>query len=196
MATRSTGSKSAGSPQELKKSAPPKQAEPVEAQSEAVADKPIDDKKPVRAKEFGPNDVVTVRNGFHGKLIYRSRKTGELYEWDEFGDEQDMEIGELKSARGNHKKFFINNWFMFDDPAVIDYLNIGQYYKYAVRVEDFDKLFSKPADEVEQIVSHMSDGQKRSIAYRARQMIKDGSIDSMRVVSALESGLGVELVER
>ena len=168
---------------------------PVE-QSAADESVKLSDTKPLIPKEIDPNQYGTVRNGFQGRLVYKSKRTGERFVWEAFGSEQDMELSELKNARNSNKKYFVNNWFMFDDPAVTDYLHIGQYYKYAVRVEDFDKLFSKPADEVEQIVSHMSDGQKRSIAYRARQMIKDGSIDSMRVISALESGLGVELVER
>lgn len=196
MATRSTSTKSAPA-QELKKSAPPKKSEvAVETTTESASERKPDPTPSIKAKEFKANDVVVVRNGFHGKLVYRSRKTGELFEWDDFGDEQEMEIGELKSARGNCKEFFSNNWFMFDDPAVIDYLNLGRYYKYAVRVEDFDNLFKKPADEVESIVSGMSAGQKRSVAYRARQMIKDGTIDSMRVINALEKSLGVELIER
>lgn len=155
-----------------------------------------DAKKPLKPKDIDPSQYVTVRNGFQGRLVYKSKRTGERYVWESFGDEQDMELGELRNARNSNKKFFINNWFMFDEPWIIDYLGMAQYYKHAVSINDFDKIFDKPAAEVEAIVSSMSEGQKKSVAYRAKQLIGSGGIDSNKTIAALERSLGVELVER
>lgn len=153
------------------------------------------EKKPV-VKAFNPNQYVTVRNGFQGKLVYKSPKTGEHFVWDGFGTEQDMEIAELRSARNSAKKYFINNWFMFDDPEIIAYLGMEQYYKSALTIDGFDTLFEKSPDEIRQTILHLSDGQKKSLAYRARRLIADGMIDSNRVIHAVEEALGMELVER
>lgn len=152
----------------------------------------------IEAKRIDPSQIITVYNGFHGTMYYRSRKTGELYKWDGFGDEQDMELGELKNAKSSSKKHFINNWFMFgdEDAWVIEYLGIGRYYKNAVSIDGFDEIFEKAPDEIAAIVNGMSAGQKRSAAYRAQQMIENGRIDSMKKISVLENCLGVELVER
>lgn len=147
-------------------------------------------------KNIDSNQIVTVRNGFQGRLVYKSRKTGERFVWDEFGSEQDMELGELKNARNSNKKYFINNWFMFDEPWIVDYIGMSQYYKFAVSIEDFDKIFEMPTAELEKTIKKMSDGQKKSIAYRARQLISDGAIDSNKVISVLEKNLDVELIER
>lgn len=147
-------------------------------------------------KAFDPNQIVTVRNGFQGRLVYRSPKTGERFVWDGFGDEQDMEVSELRSAKSSAKKYFINNWFMFDDPAIVDYLGMKQYYKFALSINDFDKLFDKPVDEIEAAIPRLSKGQKKSVIYRAKQLIDEGVIDSNRMISTLEKCLGVELVER
>ena len=151
----------------------------------------------IEPKKIDPNQIITVYNGFHGAMYYRSRKTGELYQWDGFGDEQDMELSELKNAKSSSKKHFINNWFMFDedDAWVIEYLGVGRYYKNAVSIDGFDDIFTKSPAEIAEIVNGMSAGQKRSAAYRAQQMIEDGEIDSMKKISVLENCLGVELVE-
>lgn len=151
----------------------------------------------IEPKKIDPNQIITVYNGFHGAMYYRSRKTGELYQWDGFGDEQDMELSELKNAKSSSKKHFINNWFMFDedDAWVIEYLGVGRYYKNAVSIDGFDDIFTKSPAEIAEIVNGMSAGQKRSAAYRAQQMIGDGEIDSMKKISVLENCLGVELVE-
>lgn len=153
-------------------------------------------KKPVVPKEIDPNQIITVRNGFQGRLVYKSKRTGERWSWESFGAEQDMELSELKNARNSNKKYFINNWFMFDEDWVIDYLGMRQYYKNSLNIQDFDQLFKKPVGEIEDIISKLSEGQRKSVAYRARQLIAEEEIDSNRVINTLEKCFGVELVER
>lgn len=153
-------------------------------------------KKPVVPKEIDPNQIITVRNGFQGRLVYKSKRTGECWSWESFGAEQDMELSELKNARNSNKKYFINNWFMFDEDWVIDYLGMRQYYKNSLNIQDFDQLFKKPVGEIEDIISKLSEGQRKSVAYRAKQLIAEEEIDSNRVINTLEKCLGVELVER
>jgi len=165
------------------------------AAQQSVAE-PVSEKKSFVPKEVDPNQIITVRNGFQGRLVYKSKRTGERFVWDSFGAEQDMELGELKNARNSNKKYFINNWFMFDEPWVVDYIGMGQYYKFAISIQDFDKLFEKPAAEIEKAISKLSDGQKKSVAYRAKQLIAEGGIDSNKTIAALEKCLGIELVER
>jgi len=173
------------------RSRPPKAA-PEQNQSQ---DAQAAEKKRMVPKDVDPMQIVTVKNGFQGRLVYKSKKTGERFVWDSFGSEQDMELGELRNARNSNKKYFINNWFMFDEPWIPDYIGVGQYYKFAIPIADFDKFFEKPAAELEKAVSKLSDGQKQSVAYRAKQLIADGTIDSNRAIATLEKSLGIELVE-
>ena len=154
------------------------------------------EKKPLVSKDIDPSQYVTVRNGFQGRLVYKSKRTGERFVWDSFGAEQDMELSELRNARNSNKKYFINNWFMFDEPWIVDYLGMGKYYRFAISIQDFDKLFTKPASEIEKTIANLSDGQKQSVAYRAKQLISEGGIDSNRLIATLEKCLGIELIER
>lgn len=152
--------------------------------------------KPIVPKDIDPEQYVTVRNGFQGRLVYVSKHTGERFVWDQFGAEQEMELRELKNAKNSYKKFFENNWFMFDEDWIVDYLGVQRFYRNAVRIEDFDEIFQKDAETISQIIGGMSDGQKKSVAYRARVLIADGAIDSNKAIAALEESLGVELIER
>lgn len=153
-------------------------------------------KKTFTPKDVDPNQYVIVRNGFHGRLVYKSKKTGELFVWDEFGSEQEMELRELKNAKNSYKKFFQNNWFMFDEDWIVDYLGVRQFYRNAVSIDEFDAIFEKSAEEIKVVIAGLSAGQKKSAAYRARQLIVDGKIDSHRAITALEESLGIELIER
>lgn len=163
---------------------------------EVIKDTQTAPEKKLVAKDIDLNQYITVKNGFQGKLIYISPKTGETFQWDSFGDEQEIELRELKNAKSSAKAFFKNNWFMFDEDWVIDFLGVREFYKHAISIEDFDDIFKKSPNELRNILKDMSDGQKRSLAYRARVLIKDGEIDSLKVVSTIEDVLGIELIEK
>ena len=170
----------------------PKQPEVANA---AIADKDVDT-RPIVAKDVDPDQYVIVRNGFQGKLVYKSSRTGEHFVWDGFGSEQEMQLRELRNAKNTSKKFFINNWFMFDDAWIIDYLGVGQYYKNAISIENFDDVFKKPAAELKKLIGGMSAGQKKSLAYRAMALIAADEIDSRKTIATLEEALGIDLIEK
>lgn len=165
------------------------------APAEKTQDKEKSVKKPV-AKKVDIHQFVSVRNGFQGKLVYISKRTGEKFVWSDYGDEQEMELLELKNAKNANKAFFQNNWFMFDEEWIPEYLGVKQFYRYALPLDHFDELFEMSPAEVKERVSKLSKGQKKSVAYRARALIAEGGIDSIRVISALEDALGIELTEK
>lgn len=161
----------------------------------------VEDSKPiVPAKEapVDPHQIVVVRNGFNGLLVYKSPKTGEVIKWGKFGDEQEMEVGELRTVRNTAKGFFVNNWFMFDEEYqwVLDYLGVRGFYKNSISIENMDEVFNLPPEEIEEKLSKLPDGQKRSLGYRAREMVVSGEIDSRRAISAIEKALNIVLIER
>lgn len=166
------------------------------AAEQPEAEPAVEEKKKFTAKDVDPHTLVAVRNGFQGRLCYKSKRTGETWVWDSFGSEQEIEIQELRYAKNAAKSFFANNWFMFNEAWVVDYLGVRSYYKHAIRVEDFDKIFQKTPAQITSEISQMTKGQKQSVIYRARQLITAGEIDSNKVISALEKALNVELVER
>lgn len=169
--------------------------ETVEQVVETAPAKEVEKKSYKVKKNLDPSMYVTVKNGFNGTLVYKSKKTGERFIWEAFGDEQEIELAELKAAKNSYKSFFVNNWFLFDDPEIVEWLGMNQYYKYALNSASFDKLFEKSPDEIEKTVKALSDGQKKSVAFRAKQLIADGTIDSIKVIAALEKSLSVELIE-
>lgn len=177
------------------KEAPTESSETIETKRDTSAVQP-EPQKPMVATEIDLRQIITVRNGFQGTLIYKDKRTGADYRWENFGDVQDIELGELRNARGSAKKFFENNWFLFDEDWIPEYLGMGKYYKHALNSEDFDDIFSKPADELEAVLAELTDGQRKSVGYRARQLIASGDIDSRKTVSTLERCLGIELVEK
>lgn len=154
-------------------------------------------KEKFTARDIDLNMMVNVYNGYHGLLVYKSSRTGETFEWSGYGEDQPMELGELKRAKsGTTKKFFTENWFMFDEDWVVDFLGVGQYYKKAIPLDSFDEIFELSPDDLIERLEGLPNSQKRSVAYRAKQLIEDGTIDSNKTIATLEKCLGVELIER
>lgn len=176
--------------------APAKPKVTDQATEETVVTQPVKKSTNVKPKKLDPEMYVTVRNGFPGLLVYKSSKTGEKFVFERFGDEHDIELQELKKAKNDSKGFFENNWFLIDDPEVIEYLGLTQYYKHAFTFEEFEALTVMTVDEVKEKMRHISEGQKAAVARYARQLIEDGRIDSLKVISALEDGLGVQLTDK
>lgn len=157
-----------------------------------------EDVKEIIPKDVSPNTIITVRNGFQGRLVYISPRTHEKFVWERFGDEQDMEIKELRNAKSASKAFFARNWFMFDDENewVIPYLGLSKYYKNAIKLEDFDDIFENSPAKVKSIIKKLSSGQKKSVSYRARELVMSRKIDSLKMIEALEEALGTDLIEK
>lgn len=172
------------------------EAPQTEAQIKEVGDSSSAVKETITPKDIDSAQYVIVRNGFQGKLVYRSRRTGEMFIWEEFGAEQEMELRELRNAKNSYKKFFINNWFMFDEDWIVDYLGVRQYYKNAIPIDSFDDIFELAPNALAEKIEKLSDGQKKSVAYRAKELIAESKIDSLSVINTLEKALGIELIER
>ena len=171
--------------------------EPAVIETVTEPEEPKRSGKAYKVKDtLDPGMFVPVRNGFNGKLIYKSRKTGERYVWEKFGDEQDMELRELRAAKTSYKAFYENNWFLIDDPEVIEYLGVERYYEHALSYDEFDSLFEMDPDELVARINLLSKGQKSSLSYRAKQLIREGGIDSIKVINSLERALGIELIEK
>ena len=85
---------------------------------------------------------------------------------------------------------------MFEDNWVIDYLGVKAYQKNAIPVSKFDEIFTKSPKELTSIIEKLSDGQKKSVIYRAKQLIESREIDSLNIIDALEKALSVDLIEK
>ena len=144
--------------------------------------------------EITNETMVECRNGTAGNLIYKSTlNPGHTVEWEAFGDVQEMEYRELVSMRGNQRRFFEENWILIDDPAIIKKLGVERYYKNSLTTDNFNDVFTMPADEIKKIVPTLPGGTKDAIASEAKKKIETGELDSRSAIKALEDTLSVEL---
>jgi hypothetical protein len=102
--------------------------------------------------------------------------------------------------------FFKENWITidgiedadsdFDDVEVseiYDALQISQYYKDYICHDNLNVVFNWTVDEIKNKLPRMTKSVKESIAIRANELIKEGILDSISKLKALEEVLGCEL---
>ncbi len=162
------------------------------------ADKQATAKKRVSSRNMDMNELVDVQSAVYGGLVYVSRKTGYIIEWQDFGSIQPLTVDELMTMRNSQPAFFKNGWVrLIGDNAedVKHYLQLERYYTNELPFEDFDDVYELSAEDIIAVVSNLSDSMKESIARRAIDLIKDGVIDSNKKINAIETATGYDLSE-
>lgn len=132
----------------------------------------------------------------NGKLIYRStRVNGYEVVWNEFGDEQYIELAELSAMRSQHPKFFSKNWILIDDQEALEALHATNFYHGIYSVDDVYAIFDYEPIKIREVVSSLGDGLKNSIAFIARQKYEAGELDSNSKIKAFEDATGYSISE-
>lgn len=160
-------------------------------------------KEPVALK-LDDSVLLNVRSNVYGGLIYINSRTGDKYEWSEYGDVQQLTAGDLRAMKGSQRSFFQNQWIIIDSIADSGYedvtrdeiykaLMVSQYCDGLVDLEDFDDVFALSPDELRRLIAKMSDGSRLNLLVAANTAIANGTLDSLRTIQTLESCLGCEL---
>ena len=149
------------------------------------------------AKKKIPMDArVMVKNTTGGELIYVSKRLlGYTEVWSEFGEEIPMEMSELYSMKNTDRRFFIENWIEVD-PIVLRDLNMEQFYKNFLPVDEIQKLSNKSIDEIISAINYMKPSAKNAFVLEAIKYVENGELSDIRVITAIEKTLNCELYER
>lgn len=167
-------------------------------QASRTDEKTTEAKKRISSRNMDMNELVDVQSAVYGGLVYVSRKTGYVIEWQEFGSIQPLTVDELMTMRNSQPAFFKNGWVrLIGDNAedVKHYLQLERYYTNELPFENFDDVYELSAEDITAVVGCLSDSMKESIARRAIDLIKDGVIDSNKKINAIETATGYDLSE-
>lgn len=175
-------------------------SEPIVAgikEEQVVASKPVTVvEAPWRAEDHLA-DRVPVRSAVYGTLIYVDSLTRREWTWSQYGMTRNLTIETLENARNSQEAFFVNGWWEIDPSyehkdELLDYLDAAHLYSKDVNIDNFDALLRKSAAEITAVISKLSVSQKVQLARRAQELIKEGRLDSMSAIRALEKTLGTE----
>lgn len=186
-----------------KKAGRPSTKKVIEKSETKVENKQTDNKSVNTKKKIPLDTNISCKSAVRGTLTYLSKRmAGYQVVWNDFGDEEFLDLQELISMRNTDLRFFKDNWIIIDDSEgytaqeIMDYIKVSQYYNKDVNIDNFDSLFNEKPDKIKETVSKMSSGLKETVAIRAKQLYNSGNLYDLRCIKALEESLGVELEVR
>lgn len=149
----------------------------------------------IEKKQYKDSDMILVRNGAPGRLIFKAPKSNFVYVFNSFGDEEEIPFEELKLTRsGDNIKFFKNHWFLIDNIDVLDQLGVKRFYTNSLNFDEFESLFDCAPDEIKNKISKLTLDQRITVGILAREKINNNEISDLNVIHALEVSLDTEFL--
>ena len=169
------------------------EVQPEQVQKEVVKQASVKPKK----WEADLNRMICVKNIARGKLIYKSkRQFGYTIEWEESGDVNYIELSELVNLKNTDRRFITEPWIRIvedDEIEILKYLNIFKYYEELLGINDIRQILNLDFESFKKKFDTLPNGYRNTVAEYAAQMIKDGTLDSIRIKEYIEKELGIDL---
>lgn len=122
----------------------------------------------------------------YGRVIYKSKKTGEVFKWLETGDDQYFTVQDILDMDNQSHKFLRTPWLLIDDEEVVEAMGLKKMYSYINRLEDIDGFLSSSLDEIEEVCQNLSKGYKNNLARIVNQKVEDKELRDLVVIRKLQ----------
>lgn len=142
-----------------------------------------------KPKVFAAGDLIPCRSVRIGLLQHIARKSGNPYEWSDYGDVTEVEYGDLLAMKAAKSKFIYNPWIIIEDQEAIEALKLTSLYDTFKPYIDVEAFLEKSPAEVRSGLQNAPAGFRDTIAKTAAQMIRDGSMDSIGIIKAIDDVL-------
>lgn len=158
-------------------------------------EKPIQKEKSVWKPDL--QRMICLKNISRGKLIYKSRRqVGYTIEWAKKGETNYIELGEFISLKNTDRRFVTTPWIRImedDEIEILQYANILQYYKEILGIENVGDILLLDFEKFKKKFDKLPEGYKNAVIEQAADMIKNGTLDSIKIKNYIEETMGIEL---
>ena len=159
------------------------------ANNEAVAAKP----KKKELRKFAQDDLILCKSVTYGELLLPGKKSKLLYIWANHGDATEVEFQDLQALRSTRSAYLMNPYFVIEDDELLEqWPDLKAIYDKAAEI-DIDSLFTLPLNQFKKKLRDLPVGFRDSVKNIAGEKIRDGSLDSIAKIKAIDEALGTEL---
>ena len=150
--------------------------------------------EPVK-RTYATNDMIPCKSVRYGMLQHVSRKSGDSYVWEDYGDVVDVSYGDLLALKSGKSKFLYAPWFLVLDDQLAEEWKLKELYTYFEEFEDVEEFLQSGAIALRRQLPNAPQGYKDLIVHKAGEMIRNGSLDSIGTVKAIDDVLNKSLSE-
>lgn len=162
----------------------------AEAPTEEITKEESKKKAP---RKFAQDDVILCKSVTFGELLLPGKKSQLLYTWADYGDATEVEFQDLQALRSTRSAYLNAPYFVIEDEELLEQWPELKTLYAKVAALDVDNLFNLPINQFKKRLREIPVGFKDSIKNIAGDKIRNGSLDSIAKINALDEILGTEL---
>lgn len=144
-------------------------------------------------RKFVQDDVILCKSVTFGELLLPGKKSQLLYTWADYGDATEVEFQDLQALRSTRSAYLNAPYFVIEDEELLEQWPELKTLYAKVAALDVDNLFNLPINQFKKRLREIPVGFKDSIKNIAGDKIRNGSLDSIAKINALDEILGTEL---
>ena len=163
----------------------------VETTEEVVRPTP----KKVNKPKHDPNEFIPCRSVRFGELRLIGPKTRTPYSWANEGDIREVEYQDLMSWKALGSKYLFEPFIIIEDEDIVEEwkADLGKLYA-GLQEIDLKAMFKLPERQFIAQLKKLPEGMKSTVQNMAYAMIQDGTLYDLRVIKAIDTILGTELI--
>ena len=158
-----------------------------------VVEETVNEFQKKEPRKFAQDDMILCKSVTYGELLLPGKKSKLLYIWSNYGDTTEVEFQDLQALRSTRSAYLMNPYFVIEDQELLEqWPELKNLYD-KVAALDVDDLFNLPINQFKKRLREIPVGFKDSIKNIAGEKIRNGSLDSIAKINALDEILGTEL---
>lgn len=140
-----------------------------------------------KKKKFEQTDFIMCRSVTTGGLFMEGSKTKQLYQWNDYGDESEVEYRDLVAEVRLKSDFvFAPRFIVEDDDFIEEFPQLKQFYSQFFSVKDLREILDLPVSQMAKKITELPKGAKESLRSIAASMVSSGAIDSVSKIKKLD----------
>lgn len=146
-------------------------------------------------KVYQATDMIPCKSVRYGILQHVSKKSGDIYEWADYGDITEVAYGDLLALKSRKSKFLYAPWFLILDDQLVDDWNLTGVYEFFNEFDDIEDFLQSGAISLRQKLPQAPQGFKDLVVHKAGEMLRNGVLDSIGTVRAIDDILHKNLAD-
>lgn len=146
-------------------------------------------------KVYQATDMIPCKSVRYGILQHVSKKSGDIYEWADYGDITEVAYGDLLALKSRKSKFLYAPWFLILDEQLVDDWNLNGVYEFFNEFDDIEDFLQSGAISLRKKLPQAPQGFKDLVVHKAGEMLRNGALDSIGTVRAIDDVLHKNLAD-
>ena len=148
----------------------------------------------VKKKKFASDDRISCKSVLSGKTHLLGKRTNMIYTFLGRNDTIGIEYQDLVAeVRAGTKLLFYPMIVIEDQDFINEFPKLKEFYEKLYPVSDLKNLLKRPVREIQAILPNLPTGVIDSMKSVAADMVRNGELDSIATIRALDSAWGTDL---